>query len=76
MRGYSFRGLQARPGADDEEWLYIDVGVFNGLMESVGGIKYTYIVEGFSQVKKWTLAGPSCDSFDVIDKDILLPERR
>jgi ornithine decarboxylase len=63
---------KARRGDDD--WLYIDVGVFNGLMESVGGIKYKYIVEGFSHVKKWTLAGPSCDSFDVIDKDILLQE--
>jgi ornithine decarboxylase len=58
----------------DEDWLYIDVGVFNGLMESVGGIKYSYIVEGSRRIKKWTLAGPSCDSFDVIDKDISLPE--
>ena len=58
----------------DQDWLYIDVGVFNGLMESVGGIKYSYIVEGSNEMKKWTLAGPSCDSFDVIDKDILLPE--
>jgi ornithine decarboxylase len=58
----------------DEDWLYVDVGVFNGLMESIGGIKYTYIVEGSRQSKKWTLAGPSCDSFDVIDKNVLLPE--
>jgi ornithine decarboxylase len=58
----------------DENWLSIDVGVFNGLMESVGGIKYNYIVEGSKEKKLWTLAGPSCDSFDVIDKDILLPE--
>jgi len=58
----------------DENWLSIDVGVFNGLMESVGGIKYSYIVEGSKEKKLWTLAGPSCDSFDVIDKDILLPE--
>ncbi len=61
----------------DGEWLYIDVGVFNGLMESVGGIKYTYIVETekHSRIKKqWTIAGPSCDSFDVIDKNVLLPE--
>lgn len=57
-----------------ENWLSIDAGVFNGLMESVGGIKYTYIVEGSKDKKLWTLAGPSCDSFDVIDKDILLPE--
>jgi len=58
----------------DDEWLSIDVGVFNGLMESVGGIKYTYIVEGSKEVKKWTLAGPSCDSFDVIEKNVSLPE--
>jgi ornithine decarboxylase len=63
---------KARRG--DEGWLSIDVGVFNGLMESVGGIKYSYIVEGSREIKKWTLAGPSCDSFDVIDKDIFLPE--
>lgn len=58
----------------DEKWLSIDVGVFNGLMESVGGIKYSYVVEGSKEIKKWTLAGPSCDSFDVIEKNIILPE--
>jgi len=66
---------KARRG--DEDWLYIDVGVFNGLMESVGGIKYSYIVETSRQgryKKHWTLAGPSCDSFDVIDKNVRLPE--
>lgn len=63
-----------KAGRADEDWLYVDVGVFNGLMESVGGIKYSYIVEGSREMKKWTLAGPSCDSFDVIDKDIFLPE--
>ena len=64
----------------DEDWLYIDVGVFNGLMESVGGIKYSYIVETTKTTKttktkkQWTVAGPSCDSFDVIDQHVVLPE--
>lgn len=58
----------------DEKWLSIDVGVFNGLMESIGGIKYSYVVEGSREIKEWTLAGPSCDSFDVIEKNIHLPE--
>ncbi|MHB8882640.1 MAG: type III PLP-dependent enzyme [Thermodesulfovibrionales bacterium] len=58
----------------DENWLYIEVGVFNGLMETIGGIKYRYIVEGAKHTKKWTLAGPSCDSFDVIDREVVLPE--
>jgi len=59
----------------DEDWLYIDVGVFNGLMESLGGIRYTYIVENYkSKKKRWIITGPSCDSFDVIDKNVILPE--
>ena len=63
---------KARRG--DENWLYIDVGVFNGLMESVGGIKYVYVVGSRNDPEKWTIAGPSCDSFDVIDRDVVLPE--
>lgn len=58
----------------DENWLYIDVGVFNGLMESIGGIKYVYVVGSRNEPEKWTIAGPSCDSFDVIDRDVILPE--
>ena len=66
-----------KAGRADTNWLHIDVGVFNGLMESVGGIKYTYLVEtsrDMQHKKRWTIAGPSCDSFDVIDKDVMLPE--
>ncbi len=58
----------------DENWLHIDVGVFNGLMESIGGIKYQYIVGSRNEPKKWTIAGPSCDSFDVMDREVELPE--
>jgi ornithine decarboxylase len=58
----------------DENWLYLDVGVFNGLMESLGGIKYSYIVDNRGEMKKWTVAGPSCDSFDVMEHEVELPE--
>jgi len=58
----------------DENWLYIDVGVFNGMMESVGGIKYNYIVGSRAEEKIWTVSGPSCDSFDVIDKEAKIAE--
>lgn len=61
----------------DKNWLYLDVGVFNGLMETVGGISYSFTPKENSEnqpVKNWVLAGPSCDSFDIIGRDILLPE--
>ena len=57
-----------------EKWLYLDVGVFNGLMESVGGIKYPMAARKGSQTSNWVLAGPSCDSFDVISTEAELPE--
>jgi ornithine decarboxylase len=61
----------------DERWLYLDVGVFNGLMESVGGIKYSYIPEDVdkdAQKQRFVVAGPSCDSFDVIQKEVDIHE--
>jgi ornithine decarboxylase len=61
----------------DENWLYIDVGVFNGLMESVGGIRYTYVTEDNrkeARRKHYVICGPSCDSFDVVDREVRLPE--
>jgi ornithine decarboxylase len=66
---------KARRG--DENWIYIDLGVFNGLMESVGGISYSYVLEHSGRggrAGRYVVAGPSCDSFDVIDKEVRLPE--
>lgn len=57
-----------------QDWLYLDVGVFNGLMEATGGIKYRFITSNSGAVKRWVLAGPSCDSMDIITKSVELPE--
>lgn len=61
---------------NDSNWLYLDCGVFNGLMESIGGINYLYSFNEHvhGEKKIWTLAGPSCDSVDVIAKNIALNE--
>jgi ornithine decarboxylase len=61
----------------DERWVYLDVGVFNGMMESIGGIKYSYMAEDPGEdapARHFTVGGPSCDSFDVMDKEVRLPE--
>jgi len=64
----------AKADRDGERWLYLDVGVFNGLMETVGGIRYSIRTSKGGQRGKWVLAGPSCDSFDVISSEAELPE--
>jgi len=57
-----------------QKWLYLDVGVFNGLMESIGGIQYPVAVAKNGLRSRWVLAGPSCDSFDVIPTEVELAE--
>jgi ornithine decarboxylase len=59
---------------DDGDWLYLDAGVFNGLMESIGGFEYEYRTERPGPTRSWTLAGPSCDSVDTMQAGVELPE--
>jgi ornithine decarboxylase len=66
--------VTAKAVRDGEQWLYLDVGVFNGLMEAVGGIKYRIVPSRNGPTRKWVLSGPTCDSFDVISNEVELPD--
>ncbi len=62
----------------DQTWLYLDAGVFNGLMETYEG--FPPVVELVSDraserpLMRYTLAGPSCDSCDVVARNLEMPE--
>lgn len=58
----------------DGLWVMIDVGVFNGLAEALGGIRYEFIVLREGRKVRCILAGPSCDGFDVIDREVIMVE--
>jgi ornithine decarboxylase len=59
-------------------WLYMDAGVFNGLMETFEGFPPVVRVLGEEAADRtrqiYTLAGPSCDSCDVVARNMELPE--
>jgi len=59
-----------------EEWLYIDSGVFHGLAEALGGIRYSfYTPKGdIENLRFFTVGGISCDSMDVVARNVALPE--
>src|SRR5690606_30737468 len=61
-----------------DEWLYLDAGVFNGLMETYEGfppvIRLLADDAHLRPQKVYTLAGPSCDRCDVLARGITLPE--
>lgn len=64
----------AKAVREGQDWLYLDAGVFNGLMESIGGIRYPMWVEKTGKLTKYIVAGPSCDSMDVLPGETELPE--
>ncbi|WP_448587825.1 type III PLP-dependent enzyme [Thermocrinis sp.] len=58
----------------EDHWLYIDTGVFNGLAEALGGIRYAFYLEREGELREWTIGGVSCDSMDVVARNVALPE--
>ncbi len=58
----------------DERWVFLDAGVFNGLMETIGGIRYEFLTERTGESRIVTLAGPSCDSVDTIQTGVPLSD--
>jgi ornithine decarboxylase len=63
-----------------KEWLHLDVGAYNGLMESLqaqGRWHFPFWTSRADHASvphvPFTLAGPSCDSCDTMFADVLLP---
>ena len=54
-------------------WVYLDTGLFNGLNETLNeSLKYPIITDKDEGCKKWgevVLAGPTCDSMDIMYED-------
>jgi ornithine decarboxylase len=70
--------VEGKAARGDEMWLYLDVGVFNGLMETFEGFPPVVRLRADDAedrpMRRYTLAGPSCDSCDVVARDLELPE--
>jgi ornithine decarboxylase len=55
---------------DLRRWIYTDVGIFNGLMEAIDeSIKYPLHTDKTGPNGEVILAGPTCDSLDIIYED-------
>ena len=66
--------LRSKKGND--EWVYLDAGVFHGLAETIEDFRYEVLTEGKIDDKKknFKLAGPTCDSVDTIYESVALPK--
>jgi len=56
-----------------KRWMHWDAGLFGGIMETTGGLKYKIRTERSGPDIPWHVAGPTCDAVDVILRDEPLP---
>ncbi len=55
-------------------WVYTDIGVFGGLIETMGeAIKYPIYTECQGKPEEAVIAGPTCDSMDIMYEDNKYP---
>jgi len=63
-----------RATREKEEWLYLDVGVYHGLQETIEGFEYEIKTDKKTRKKiPYVLAGPTCDSTDNFMAGVKLP---
>ena len=51
---------------DEKRWLYLDTGTYGGLMELAQGFPSNIVSQRTGEPRVWTIAGPTCDSIDVV----------
>lgn len=58
----------------DERWVYLDAGVFTGLVETLDeAVRYRLSCSAPGPLEPAVLAGPTCDSADILYQRVLLP---
>ncbi len=63
-------GTATRAG---KRWMHWDAGLFGGIIETTEGLRYKIRSDRSGPDVEWTVAGPTCDSVDVILRDEPLP---
>ena len=56
-----------------KRWMHWDAGMFGGVIETTEGLKYRIRCDRSGPDVPWTVAGPTCDSVDIVMRDELLP---
>src|SRR6185312_1817032 len=56
-----------------KRWMHWDAGLFGGLLEAGGGLRLRFRTDRAGPDVPWHVAGPTCDSADVVLRDEPLP---
>lgn len=58
---------------DNQLWAYLDAGVFHGIFEACTNFEYRTECTSTKPRVQYTIAGPTCDSMDIVSKKAYLP---
>jgi ornithine decarboxylase len=56
-----------------KRWMHWDAGLFGGVIETTEGLKYKIRTDRSGPDVAWNVAGPTCDSVDVVMREEPLP---
>ncbi|MBA2659967.1 MAG: type III PLP-dependent enzyme [Nitrosospira sp.] len=56
-----------------KRWMYWDAGMFGGVIEVTEGLRYEILSDRTGHSIPWSIAGPTCDSVDILMHDEMLP---
>jgi len=71
--GYFVCRIMGTATRASKRWMHLDAGLFGGIIETTEGLKYKVRTERSGPDIPWNVAGPTCDSIDVVMRDELLP---
>lgn len=57
-----------------KRWMYWDAGMFGGVIETTEGLRYEIVTDRNGPRIPWSVAGPTCDSVDILMREEMLPE--
>ena len=71
--GYFVCRIMGTASRGSKRWMHLDAGLFGGIIETAEGLKYKVRTERAGPDIPWNVAGPTCDSIDVVMRDEVLP---
>lgn len=71
--GYFVCRIMGTASRGSKRWMHLDAGLFGGIIETAEGLKYKVRTDRAGPDIPWNVAGPTCDSIDVVMRDEPLP---
>jgi ornithine decarboxylase len=71
--GYFVCRIMGTASRGSKRWMHLDAGLFGGIIETTEGLKYKVRTDRSGPDIPWNVAGPTCDSIDVVMRDEPLP---